>query len=60
VACGERHSVALSSADGALFTFGVGRAGQLGHGDLRDQHRPKRVNALEGEGPSQSPHRLRV
>ena len=48
VACGQRHSAALAS-DGTLFTFGVGRAGQLGHGDLKDQHRPKRVKALDGE-----------
>ena len=47
IACGQRHSAAVAS-DGSLFTWGVGRAGQLGHGDLKDQKAPKRVEALAG------------
>jgi alpha-tubulin suppressor-like RCC1 family protein len=48
VACGEQHSAVLA-ADGSVFTFGIGKAGQLGHGDFRAQSRPKLVAALHGE-----------
>lgn len=48
VACGQRHSAVLC-ADGGLFTFGAGRAGQLGHGNFKDQHRPKKVGFFEGK-----------
>ncbi|XRB09249.1 ultraviolet-B receptor UVR8 [Pycnococcus provasolii] len=46
LACGGRHSAALTS-DGAVYTWGHGAYGQLGHGDdTSNQHTPKRVDAL--------------
>ena len=40
---GERHSLALT-VDGAVFTWGKGEAGCLGHGeDLSNQLLPKKV-----------------
>ena len=48
VAAGRRHTLTLS-ADGAVYSFGVGEAGALGHGDEEDQHAARRVAALEGE-----------
>lgn len=47
LACGQRHSAVLSQ-DGVLFTFGAGRAGQLGHGNLKDQSRPRRLSFFDG------------
>jgi len=46
VACGADHSLAVA-ADGALFTWGLGDSGQLGHGVDHDELAPKRVAALE-------------
>ena len=48
VAAGSSHSLALT-AGGALFSFGHGANGALGHGDTADQRRPKRVAALSKE-----------
>ena len=48
VAAGSNHSFVLS-AEGALFSFGFGAYGQLGHGDTANQLRPKRVAALAKE-----------
>ena len=48
VAAGSNHSPVLS-AEGALFSFGFGAYGQLGHGDTANQLRPKRVAALAKE-----------
>ena len=45
LACGGRHSAALTS-DGAVYTWGRGEYGRLGHGDDGNQHTPKRVDAL--------------
>ena len=45
VAAGSEHSLALA-AEGALFSFGCGVDGQLGHGDTANQPQPKRVVAL--------------
>ena len=42
------HSLALT-AEGALFSFGDGRYGALGHGDWTNQLQPKRVAALAKE-----------
>ena len=42
VAAGDDYSLALT-AEGALFSFGGGWSGQLGHGDTVNQSRPKRV-----------------
>ena len=47
VAAGEGHSLALSVA-GALYSFGEGYHGQLGHGDAARQHAPRLVAALQG------------
>ena len=48
VAAHTMHSLALS-ADGAVFSFGQGRCGKLGHGDEATEWRPRRVVALEHE-----------
>ena len=43
---GQHHSLALT-ADGAVFTWGKGEQGCLGHGeDLSHQLLPKKVEAL--------------
>lgn len=48
VACGDEHSAAIDR-DGALFTWGSGTAGKLGHGDENHALRPLRVAHLESE-----------
>ena len=45
VAAGAHHTLAIT-ADGALFTFGLGANGKLGHGDTLTQKLPKRAAAL--------------
>ena len=45
VAAGSVHSLAVSGA-GALYTWGHGLYGRLGHGDHQDQPRPKAVEAV--------------
>ena len=47
VSAGERHSLALAAA-GALWSWGRGRDGVLGHGDQQDQLLPKKVEAFAG------------
>ena len=47
ISAGDSHSLVVK--DGALFSFGVGGDGQLGHSDCADQLRPKRVVALAKE-----------
>ena len=47
VSCGPFHS-ALITVDGALYTWGEGAFGALGHGDFLPQHAPRRVEALAG------------
>jgi alpha-tubulin suppressor-like RCC1 family protein len=47
VAAGYAQSMALSEA-GALYSFGDGDVGQLGHGDGDDQLAPRLVAALQG------------
>ncbi|ELR17738.1 ubiquitin ligase, putative [Acanthamoeba castellanii str. Neff] len=44
VACGRFHSACVTE-EGALYTWGRGANGQLGHGDMTDQATPKRVEA---------------
>lgn len=44
---GGSHSLAVST-DGALYSFGSGGHGQLGHGDAADRGEPKLVDALHG------------
>ncbi len=43
VACGPSHSLAISET-GALFSWGLGSSGQLGHGSRDSLPRPKRVD----------------
>ena len=49
VAAGRFHS--LASTAGALFGFGQGVKGQLGHGDRTNRPRPKRVRGRCGGPP---------
>ena len=44
---GGSHSLAVAT-DGALYSFGSGWHGRLGHGDLEDCWRPELIKALEG------------
>ena len=48
VSAGDTHSLALS-ADGALWSWGFGASGRLGHGDEQPQPLPKKVEALAGQ-----------
>ena len=45
VSAGRGHSLALTS-NGFVWSWGLGERGQLGHGDLRDQWRPKKIETL--------------
>ena len=47
VAAGQLHSLALIET-GALYSWGRGSCGKLGHGDEEDQRLPKRVEGLQG------------
>ena len=46
VAAGSHHTLALTAA-GEVYSFGVGRRGQLGHANNSNQLLPKRIEALE-------------
>ena len=49
VACGMLHTVLLDG-EGGVWTWGAGKWGQLGHGDLEARWAPQRVQAgLEGQ-----------
>ena len=48
VSAGECHSLALT-ADGAVWSWGFGGNGQLGHGDTQDQGQPKKIEAFGGQ-----------
>jgi alpha-tubulin suppressor-like RCC1 family protein len=48
VSCGGSHTAACTS-DGALYTWGAGEQGQLGHGDLSNRQVPCRVEQLAGQ-----------
>ena len=48
VSVGPIHSLALT-ADGALWSWGAGHDGRLGHGDEQDQLLPKKVEAFAGQ-----------
>ena len=41
------HSLAITT-DGAVWSWGVGLFGQLGHGDAQNQLLPKKVEAFAG------------
>jgi alpha-tubulin suppressor-like RCC1 family protein len=45
VSAGENHSLALT-ADGAVWSWGDGAYGRLGHGDQQNQLLPKKIEAL--------------
>jgi len=45
---GGHHSLALT-ADGAVWSWGGGAAGQLGHRDQQSQPLPKKVGAFAGQ-----------
>ncbi len=45
VAAGQQHCMALT-ADGEVYSWGLGVFGQLGHGVSSDAHRPTRIAAL--------------
>ena len=47
VCCGEHHTVVLTST-GAVFTWGGGNYGQLGHGNTNQQIVPRQVSELMG------------
>ena len=48
VSAGEYHSLALT-ADGAVWSWGFGHQGRLGHGDEQDhQQLPKKIEAFAG------------
>ena len=47
MSAGSFHSLA-ATADGAVWSWGDGRCGQLGHGDEQDQLLPKAVEAFAG------------
>ena len=49
IACGARHTLALSSANDA-FSWGAGGAGQLGHGSFADELLPHPVQAFKAKG----------
>ena len=42
VACGSSHSACITE-DGALYTWGKGRYGRLGHNEHETIHKPKQV-----------------
>ena len=48
ISAGKHHSLALT-ADGAVWSWGFGGHGQLGHGDQQHQLLPKKVEAFAGQ-----------
>jgi len=48
VSTGRDHSFAIT-ADGAVWSWGYGYYGQLGHGDMQNQLLPKKVEAFAGQ-----------
>ena len=48
VSAGGEHSLA-TTADGAVWSWGYGAGGQLGHGDWQNQLLPKKVEAFAGQ-----------
>ncbi|KAK3912810.1 RCC1 domain-containing protein 1 [Frankliniella fusca] len=47
IACGNNHYVLLTE-NGSVFTWGDGSRGQLGHGNLESEEKPRLVEALSG------------
>ena len=48
VSAGDKHSLALT-ADGAVWSWGNGGFGELGHGDEQNQLLPKKIEALAAQ-----------
>ena len=48
MSAGDCHSLALT-ADGAVWSWGNGAYGKLGHGDQQTQLLPKKVEVLAGQ-----------
>ena len=48
VSAGERHNLALA-ADGAVWSWGYGGEGRLGHSDGQHQWQPQKIEALAGQ-----------
>ena len=48
MSAGEHHSLALT-ADGAVWSWGWGAFGRLGHGHTQSQLLPKKVEAFAGQ-----------
>ena len=47
VEAGVSHSIAVTD-DGQIYSWGDGKKGELGHGNMLDQFTPKRIEALQG------------
>ncbi|XP_063236387.1 RCC1 domain-containing protein 1 isoform X2 [Bacillus rossius redtenbacheri] len=47
IACGVEHCLLLTDV-GRVYSWGTGTRGQLGHGDLESEERPREVSALAG------------
>ena len=47
VVCGKEHSLLLTEY-GQVFSWGGGSRGQLGHGNLASEDKPKLIMALDG------------
>ena len=45
VSCGKDHTACVT-ADGKLYTFGIGRDGRLGHGTVETERTPRKVTGL--------------
>jgi alpha-tubulin suppressor-like RCC1 family protein len=45
ISCGSRHTLALCE-DGHVFSWGYGQNGRLGHGDITDCLKPRRIDAF--------------
>ena len=48
VSAGCGHSLALA-ADGAVWSWGGGGSGRLGHGDAQTEWQPKKIEAFAGQ-----------
>jgi len=48
VSAGHSHSIAIT-ADGAVWSWGGGSYGKLGHGDSQEQLLPKKIEAFAGQ-----------
>ena len=46
IACGDFHTLALAD-DGAVYTWGTGGFGELGHGDLHNYTEPRRLKGIK-------------